>query len=51
MFHPDIYSLDDYDEHPNIPFYAFHLSSEMESILTALREILKEILTQFYESS
>ena len=51
MFHPDIYSLDDYDEHPNIPFYAFHLLSEMESILTALREILKEILTQFYESS
>lgn len=49
LFKEDVYSLDDKEKNPNIPFYAFNLSSQMEVICNELIEIFLEVLSARYE--
>ena len=48
LFDEENYSLDDKEENPNIPFYSFNLTPEIEEISEEIVALLKEIIEKKY---
>jgi len=48
LFDEDNHTLDDYEANPNLPFYAFHLTAEMEKLCHNLTLELVEIIKKYY---
>lgn len=49
LFQEDLYSLDEKEQNPNIPFYAFNLSDEIQDISKAIVKSFTAIFHEFYE--
>ncbi|MHA1519082.1 MAG: hydrogenase maturation protease [Promethearchaeota archaeon] len=47
LYKEDLYSLDDKEENPNIPFYEFHLTEEMEKICEGIIDVFTLILQKY----
>ncbi|MHA1612731.1 MAG: hydrogenase maturation protease [Promethearchaeota archaeon] len=47
LYKEDLYSLDDKEENPNIPFYEFHLTEEMEKNCEGIIDVFTLILQKY----
>jgi hydrogenase maturation protease len=48
LFEEDKHTLDDYELNPNLPFYAFHLTSEMEKLCHQLATEVSNLVKKYY---
>ena len=48
LYKEDIWTLDMKEENPNIPFYSFNLTKEMEKVCKELIDVLSEVLKLYY---
>ena len=48
LYKEDLWTLDMKEDNPNIPFYSFNLTKEMEKICIEITDVLSEVLKLYY---